>query len=192
MFNVVVFFLQPNCDVNSSDNSGCAPLHLAISEGNTYLIEQLVGYGADLNMKEQSGCTPLNILVFLEMSGVHVTVTFQPISNKTPRLLQVLNLISRIHTKCVCKLPVACIIVEWVTSHLRGDRSLLYLSSTSANQNGSLLLCRSNLVFSVYFKSIFRLLLCKVIAITLSMFYSIHRLLIITFKKCVPPSPTIE
>ena len=89
-FNVC---LQPGCDINATDNSGCTPLHVAISEGNTYLIEQLVGYGADLNIKEESGCTPLNILVFLEMSGVHLTVTFQPISSKTPRLLQVFNLI---------------------------------------------------------------------------------------------------
>ena len=81
--------LQPNCDINAKDKSGCTPLHLAISEGNTYLVEQLVGYGADLNIKEESGCTPLNALVFIEISGV--SVTFQPLSNRTPELLKVNN-----------------------------------------------------------------------------------------------------
>ena len=93
---------------------------MAISEGNTYLIEQLVGYGADLNIKEQSGCTPLNVLVLLEISGVHATVTFHPISNKTPRLLQVLNLKSRIHYQaCTCttignNFEVQCLLLQYL------------------------------------------------------------------------------
>ena len=69
------------------DNSGCTPLHSAITEGNTYLIEQLVGYGADLNMVENSGVSPLNAVTFLEISGV--TIKFHPITVSTPELLKV-------------------------------------------------------------------------------------------------------
>lgn len=86
-FNLHLLKLQPNCDINAREKSGCTPLYVAITEGNTYLIEQLVGHGADLNMKENEGCSPLHVLVFLEFSGV--PVTFQPLSDNTPELLKV-------------------------------------------------------------------------------------------------------
>ena len=81
--------LQTNCDINTKDNSGNTPLDTAISEGNTYLIEQLIGYGADLNTTDESGCTPLNVLTFLDIA--EVTIKFRPISSSTPELLKVVR-----------------------------------------------------------------------------------------------------
>lgn len=81
--------MQANCDINSKDNSGQSPLHTAISEGKTYLIEQMIGYGVNFNTADESELTPLNILAFLDVAGV--TVKFQPISDSTPELLKVMS-----------------------------------------------------------------------------------------------------
>lgn len=87
--------LQPNCDIDARDNSGCTLLYLATSEGNTYLIEQLVGYGADLNIADESGNTPLSALVYIEFSGMaNAAITFHQLSNNTPELLKVLFIYS--------------------------------------------------------------------------------------------------
>lgn len=63
------------------------PLHAAVLEGHTYLIEQLVGYGANLNVKDHEGCTPLHTLLFLDIS--EITISFHPLSDRTPELQKV-------------------------------------------------------------------------------------------------------
>ena len=49
--------------MNSLDDMGHTPLHLAIQYGSTSVIEQLVDYGADVNAKDSSDLTPLYMTI---------------------------------------------------------------------------------------------------------------------------------
>ena len=49
------------CDMDALDNSGSAPLHLAISELNLQAAELLLDHGADVDMKNSEGQTALHL-----------------------------------------------------------------------------------------------------------------------------------
>ena len=48
-------------DVNAKDQTGVAPLQLAVKEGNRLLTKRLIDLGADINLPDEAGRTPLSI-----------------------------------------------------------------------------------------------------------------------------------
>ena len=53
--------LQDMCELSAKTNLNQTALHLAVHQGNTKIVERLVGYGADLNVPDSDGDTPLHI-----------------------------------------------------------------------------------------------------------------------------------
>ena len=49
--------------MNSQDDMGRTALHLAIQNGNTSVIEQLVKYGAEVNARDAGDLTPLYMII---------------------------------------------------------------------------------------------------------------------------------
>ena len=49
--------------MDSREESGDTPLHVAIQESHIPVIEQLIKYGADVNAKNHSGLTPLHLVI---------------------------------------------------------------------------------------------------------------------------------
>ena len=79
---ICVLLLQPSCRIESrSSEKGYAPLHVAVSEGHTALVELLVGYGANVNTAVEDGSTPL-LMVLTQKK-------MKPLSSDTPHLQQV-------------------------------------------------------------------------------------------------------
>ena len=63
---------------HKSSNNNCTPLHLAVNEGHTAMVELLVGYGADMNATMENGNTPLMLVV--------AQSRMKPLDRDTPHL----------------------------------------------------------------------------------------------------------
>eukprot|EP01117_Protostelium_nocturnum_P012745 TRINITY_DN4710_c0_g1_i1.p2 TRINITY_DN4710_c0_g1~~TRINITY_DN4710_c0_g1_i1.p2 ORF type:complete len:274 (-),score=94.17 TRINITY_DN4710_c0_g1_i1:310-1131(-) len=46
-------------EINKQDHNGCAPIHWAVSEGNSEVVSSLVDQGCDINIQNFEGETPL-------------------------------------------------------------------------------------------------------------------------------------
>jgi ankyrin repeat protein len=57
------FLIGQGADVNGKDESGLAPLHIAVLDGARLLTKRLIDLGADVNVAEDSGKTPLFIAI---------------------------------------------------------------------------------------------------------------------------------
>lgn len=55
------FLMQQGADVNTADQDGELPLHLAVSSGNVKLAKRLIIVGADVNISNAAGSTPLSL-----------------------------------------------------------------------------------------------------------------------------------
>ncbi|KAF8348783.1 ankyrin repeat-containing domain protein, partial [Amanita rubescens] len=53
------FLIDQHAEVNTPDNNGWTPLHIAASAGREDVVRELVGAGADVNGKNDKGLTPL-------------------------------------------------------------------------------------------------------------------------------------
>ena len=56
-------FSQGKLDVNSKDEIDHTPLHIAVIQGATCVVEELVCHGADVNVTNAHGVTPLHALI---------------------------------------------------------------------------------------------------------------------------------
>lgn len=60
-FDVVEYLIsEESIDINTKDNQGKTPLHLAAARGNLYMIKCLLEKGANINDQDKCGCTPLH------------------------------------------------------------------------------------------------------------------------------------
>ena len=69
------FSLQPHCDLNAQNNLSQCPLHLAVQQGYSSMVEILVDHGADVNVEDKDGDTGLHLSLTIEKihstSGLH-------------------------------------------------------------------------------------------------------------------------
>jgi ankyrin repeat protein len=57
------FLIERGADVDGKDESGLAPLHIAVLDGARLLAKRLIDLGADVNVADDSGRTPLSIAI---------------------------------------------------------------------------------------------------------------------------------
>ena len=74
--------LQSTCDINAKNSKQHTPLHCAIINGQSRVVETLVGHGADLNAADGRGNTALHI-VFVKKNAK------APQDQNTPQLSKV-------------------------------------------------------------------------------------------------------
>ena len=56
--------MQHSCNLNlRSRSETLTPLHIAVHEGYSIIVERLVGYGADLNAVTSDGNTVLHLVI---------------------------------------------------------------------------------------------------------------------------------
>lgn len=73
--------VQELCVIDATANNDLTPLHLAVHQGHSRIVERLVGYGSNLNAQDGDGDTPLHCALRRE--------TADPISSETPQLMKV-------------------------------------------------------------------------------------------------------
>ncbi len=73
----IEYLIEDGADINSQDERGCTPLHVAISCKSVRVFQMLLKASQNLNftIKDQSGCTPLEL-------------AYQLVKDKLPVLLQ--------------------------------------------------------------------------------------------------------
>jgi len=62
--------LSKGADVNSRDNDGRTPLHLAYLSGHVQVAELLLSKGADVNSKDNDGRTPIYYIQLKELTRI--------------------------------------------------------------------------------------------------------------------------
>jgi len=57
------YLLESKFDVNTLDDSGNAPIHIAANTGNIPALQILLSHGASVNIRNGDGSTPLHVAV---------------------------------------------------------------------------------------------------------------------------------
>lgn len=64
--------------MNCQNNVGQSPLHLAVQQGYSSMVEILVKHGADVNAEDQDGDTGLHLALMIEKfhstAGLHMVL----------------------------------------------------------------------------------------------------------------------
>lgn len=63
IFDLLISYYEKNrrLDINIKNNVGWTPLHLAILQGNQYMIDKLINLGADLYIKSNAGNSSIKL-----------------------------------------------------------------------------------------------------------------------------------
>ena len=70
--------LQTSCDINAKNDLNRTPLHTAVMEGHSRVVERMVGYGVDLNAVDDEGNSPLHVVLIKKNA--------KPLSSDTPQM----------------------------------------------------------------------------------------------------------
>ena len=81
LFWYVCFFPQRECDVDARNDLGQTPLHMALLNGRSKIVERLIGYGASVNTVDADGNGTLHMILTRD--------TVEAPTSDTPRLKKV-------------------------------------------------------------------------------------------------------
>ncbi|MGV8120346.1 MAG: ankyrin repeat domain-containing protein [Candidatus Xenobiia bacterium LiM19] len=69
---MVTLLLSHGAEVDAADNYGLTPLHNAVIEGCTEIVEVLIEHGANVNSVEDKGFTPLKMAVEYKLPEIEM------------------------------------------------------------------------------------------------------------------------
>lgn len=82
----IVLFLQPSCDINCREGEGRTVLHCVAIEGNTDMVELVVGYGVNVNQDDGLGNSALHLVLYKKLG-------YPPNEHLSPQLTKVQGIV---------------------------------------------------------------------------------------------------